>query len=273
MKTHVLEADPCAITDRQQTSWASGDFSQIARQLVRVSEDLCSAMDPHPADRVLDVACGSGNTCLIAARRFCEVTGIDFVPAQIECARRRAEAEHFQIDFQVQDAQALSFSNGSFDHVLSVFGVMFAPDQEKAAAEMLRVCRPGGKIGLANWMPEAFGGDFYKVHVKYMPPPAGLMPGGRWGTRAGLMNLFGSGIQSMTTSRLSFHMYFRTIEHMVEAFLTNFGPTSRAFAYVDEPDRERFRRDLRQMFERYNEATDGTAIVKCEYVQMVGIRS
>jgi len=272
MNTHIADADLSAITDRQKAAWAGGDFSQIARQLVPVSEDLCAAVDPHSGRRLLDVACGSGNTALIAARRYCEVSGIDFVPAHIEYARQRAAAEHAPVDFQVQDAQALDFPDARFDFVVSAFGVMFAPDQKKAAAEMVRVCRPGGKIGLANWTSDGFGGDFFITHARNMPPESGLVAAGRWGTEAGLKDLFGGGIASLETRRRTFRMYFRSLDHAVEAFRKNFGPTSRAFSLIEPRDQQRLQQDLWRMFEHYNRATDGTAVVECDYLQAVATR-
>lgn len=272
MDTHAAGLDLRELTDRQQAAWAEGDFSQIARQVIRASEELCVALDPRPRQRVLDVACGSGNAALTVARRDCDVTGIDFVPAQIERARQRAVAERCAVDFQVQDAQALTFPDATFDVVLSVFGVMMAPDRKKAAAEILRVCRPGGKIGLANPTPEGLGGDFFKVHATYLPPSECLLPAGRWGTEPGLRELFGTAIQSMATTRRSLYMYFRSIDHIVEAFRTHFGPTIRAFACVEPRDQERLRRDLRRVFERYNRAPDGTVVAEFEYLQAVAIR-
>jgi len=174
MTTNSSTPDYAHITEHQQKTWATGDFSEVARQVVSVSEDLCRAVDPHAGERVLDVACGSGNTALAVARRYCQVSGIDYVPALIERAKVRAGAEGTSIDFRVADAQALPFGEAAFDAVVSVFGVMFAPDQKKAASELIRVCRPGGRIGLACWMPEGIGGAFFGVHGRYLLPPLGL---------------------------------------------------------------------------------------------------
>src|SRR5690554_614112 len=177
------------ITARQKEVWATGDFHEIARQNVIMGEALCAALDPHGGDRVLDIACGSGTAALIAARRYCEVSGIDYVPALIERAKRRAAAEGFNVDFRVADAQALPFPDASFDVALSVYGVQFAPDQERAASEMLRVCRLGGRIGLATPIQKGWSGDFFATNAKYMPPPPGVQPPLRWGTEAGLNEL------------------------------------------------------------------------------------
>jgi ubiquinone/menaquinone biosynthesis C-methylase UbiE len=261
------------ITERQQATWATGDFNELARQLIPVSEDLCRAVDPPAGARVLDVACGSGNAALAAARRYCRVSGIDYVPALIERAGIRAAAEGTSVDFRVADAQALPFEDASFDAVMSVFGVMFAPDQERAARELLRVCRPGGRIGLASWTPEDFGGDFFRAHARYVAPPAGLKPAVRWGTEAGLAELLGPGARSITTERRTVFQYYHSMEHVVTVFRTYFGPTSRAFQLIDGAGQEGLRRDVEDVFVRYNRATDGTIAIESRYLQAIAIRA
>jgi ubiquinone/menaquinone biosynthesis C-methylase UbiE len=261
------------VTERQQATWATGDFNELARQVMSISEDLCRAIDPHAGERVLDVACGSGNAALAAARRYCQVSAIDFVPALIERAKARALAEGTNIDFRVADAQGLPFDDASFDVVLSVFGVMFAPDQEKAASELLRVCRPGGRIGLASWMPEGVGGDFFGAHARYVPPPPGLKPGVRWGTDAGLAELLGAGTRSIKTERRTSFQYYYSIEHGLSVFRTYFGPTNRAFQMIDAQSQERLRKDLEDVFARYNRATDGTVVLESQYLQAIAIRA
>lgn len=188
-----------AITARQKEVWDTGDFHEIARQNVVMAEALCAAVDPHGGHRMLDIACGSGTAALVAARRYCEVTGIDYVPTLIERAKRRAAVDGFDVDFRVADAQALPFQDASFDVVLSVYGVQFAPDQERAASEMLRVCRPGGRIGLATPIPKGWSGDFFATNAKYMPPPPGIKSPLRWGTEDGLDELLGAGTSSIET--------------------------------------------------------------------------
>ncbi len=165
-----------AIKERQQKTWTSGDYAMVGNLLVIMGERLCEAVDLRAGDKVLDVATGSGNTAISAARRFCEVTAIDYVPELIEQAKSRAQAERLEVSFEVGDAEHLSYADASFDVVLSTLGVMFAPDQEKAAGEMLRVCRPGGKIGLANWTPDGFIGDMFRTIGKHLPPPPGIKP-------------------------------------------------------------------------------------------------
>jgi SAM-dependent methyltransferase len=262
-----------AVTARQQEVWATGDFHEIARQNVVMAEALCATVDPHGGDRVLDVACGSGTAALVAARRYCEVAGIDYVPALIERARRRAAAEAFEIDFRVADAQALPFPDASFDVILSVYGVQFAPDQERAAAQMLRVCRPGGKIGLATPLPEGWSGDFFATNAKYMPPPPGVRPPLRWGTAAGLDELLGAGTRSIHSEERMALQYYRSVDHAVEVFLSYFGPAVRAASASGENAKESLRSDLHSVFSRYNRATDGTAVVENRYLLTVATRA
>jgi ubiquinone/menaquinone biosynthesis C-methylase UbiE len=260
------------ITEAQRQMWASGDFSVIARQVVPVSEALVQAVDPHPGQRVLDLACGSGNVALAAARRYCDVTGVDFVPALVERAKERAAAQGTRIQFEAGDAQALRYTDASFDAVLSVFGVMFAPDQERAAREVLRVCRPGGRIGLANWMPAGWGGDLLATHARYATPPAGVVPAVRWGTEEGLAALLGGAVSALTTERRTVFQYFFSIDHGVTTFRACFGPTSRAFETLDRAGQEAFRNDLGELFKKYNRATDGTVALECEYLQVIARR-
>jgi SAM-dependent methyltransferase len=267
-----VRPDYAAVTTRQQATWATGDFHQISRQIIPVSEALCEAADPRSRERVLDVACGSGNTALAAARRYCDGACIDYVPALIERARQRAVVEGVRVDFRVADAQALPFPDASFDVVVSVFGVLFAPDQEKAASELLRVCRPGGRIALANWMPEHFGKDFFAIHARYMPPPPGLRPPQRWGTGAGLKELLGAGTTSITSEKRSNRVYMRSIEHAVETFAAYFGPTGRALQTIDAHAGESLKKDLADLFRRYNVATDGTLVFDTQYLQTLAIR-
>lgn len=261
-----------SITARQQATWSEGDYHQIARQIMPVSESLCHAVDPRAGQRVLDVACGSGNASLVVARRHCEVTGIDYVPALLERAKARAAAEGTPIDFRVADAQALPFEDAGFDAVLSVFGVMFAPDQEKAASELLRVCRPGGKIGLSCWTPDGFGGEFFRTIAKYAPPPPGTKPPVRWGTDQGLKELLGKGTSSIRSEgRPTFH-YYRSVGQAVDLFRAYFGPVKRAFDQLDVKGQENLRRDMEAFFGRHNRATDGTVVVEGAYMESVLVR-
>ena len=261
-----------AITARQQQVWATGDFNVLAMTLMPVAEAVVAALNPHAGNRVLDVACGSGNAALVAARRFCEVTGIDFVPALVERARQRAAADGVLAEFREGDAQDLAFPNATFDVVVSTFGVMFAPNQEKAAAEILRVTKPGGRIGLANWMPTDFGGDLFQTIARYAPPPAGLKPPLRWGTEEGLRDLLGSGTKATRAERRTVTVYYRSIDHAIETFRTYFGPMSRAFQAIDAAAQQTLRSDVASLFDRYNRATDGTLAMECAYLQVIATR-
>lgn len=262
-----------AVTEGQQATWATGDFHMISRGIVPVSEALCAAVDPSAGQRVLDVACGSGNAAIAAARRYCEVTGIDYVPALIERARMRAAAEAVDIDFRVADAQALPFANASFDAALSVFGVMFAPDQGKAASELLRVVRPGAKIGLACWMPEDFGADFFGAHARHAPPPAGVASPLRWGTEAGIAELLGAAASAIRNEVRTTRIHHRSVHHAIEAFGRYFGPTRRALETLDDNGRRSLLGDIETVFRRYNVATDGTLALQVRYMQTIAIRA
>lgn len=273
MQTETPTTDYQTVTEVQQATWASGDFHEIARQNVVMAEALCEAADPHAGEPVLDVACGSGTAALVAARRYCEVTGIDYVPALIERARARAAAEALDVDFRVADAQALPFAEASFEVVLSVYGVQFAPDQEKAASELLRVCRPGGRIALASPMPEGWSGDFFATHGRYNPPPPGLESPLRWGTEKSLAELLGEGISSIESERGRALQYYRSVDHAVELFSTYFGPTIRAAEAAGADGQQRLRGGLEAVFQRYNRASDGTAVVENTYLLTVATRA
>jgi ubiquinone/menaquinone biosynthesis C-methylase UbiE len=258
------------IKSRQQKAWSTGNYAKVGTTLQIVGEGLCEAVDLRSGARVLDVAAGNGNATLAAARRFAEVTSTDYVPALLESGRNRAAAEGASVHFQEADAENLPFPDASFDVVLSTFGVMFTPDQEKAASELARVCKPGGKIGLANWTPEGFIGQMFKIIGKYVPPAAGLKPPSLWGTRARLDELFGSKGKVQTTSR-HFSFRYRSPEHFIEVFRTWYGPMNKTFAALDG-DRERqaaFGRDLLDLIERGNRSGDGTMVVPSEYLQVV----
>jgi SAM-dependent methyltransferase len=263
-----------AITARQQAVWATGDFHEVGRQTMPLSETLVSAVDPRAGQRVLDVACGSGNAALVAARRNCKVSGIDYVSALIERARRRAEADGLDIDFRVGDAQALPYPDAHFDVVLSTIGVMFAPDQERAASELLRVCRPGGTIGLVAWTPDHFGGDFFAAHGRHAPPPPGLAPPVLWGTDARLDELLGRGTVSIRSERRRADILFaHSVEHAVDIYATYFGPTITAGASMPAAEQQALRDDIAEVVRRYNRATGGTVVLEAEYLLTIAQRS
>lgn len=265
MKRKTGSVDFGHVTKRQQETWATGDFHEVARQNVCMAEALCEVVDPRATDRVLDVACGSGTAALVAARRYCEVAGVDYVPALIDRARARSSASGLEVDFRVADAQELPFDDDSFDTVLSVYGVQFAPDQERAAAEMLRVCRPGGTIGLATPIREGWSGDFFAVNARYSPPPPGVKTPLRWGTDGGLDELLGPGTRSIRSEERTALQYYRSVDHAVSVFLGFFGPTVRASERLDDPMRKQLLEDLRGVFEKFNREEDGTAVIENRY--------
>jgi SAM-dependent methyltransferase len=258
------------ITETQKRTWATGDFNQIGRQNVCMAEALCEAVDPRAGHRVLDVACGSGTAALIAARRYCEATGIDYVSELVERARMRASAEGLDAEFRIGDAQNLPFPDEHFHQVLSVYGVQFAPDQEAAAGEMLRVCRPGGRIGLATPFPEGWSGDFFAAIARHTPPPPGVNPPLRWGTESGLAELLGPGVRSIHSETRTALQYYRSVEHAADVFLTCFGPAVRA---ASKGSQESVRKDLATVFSRYNRATDGTAVIENTYMLTIAVRA
>jgi SAM-dependent methyltransferase len=270
MSTTTL--DFATITERQRGVWSAGDYGVIALSLMSASEALVQAVDPHAGERVLDVACGSGNTALVAARRYCEVSGIDYVPALLDRAARRAAAEGVQLDLHAGDAQAMPFEAARFDVVLSSFGVMFAPDQEAAAAEMLRVCRPGGRLGLASWTPEGEVGRFFEIVGRYAPPPAGLAAPTRWGSEEGVRELLGSGVQALQLQRRVATEHFRSVEHALDVFRNYFGPTRTTFEALDAKGQSALAADLLGLFRQNNRATDGTAAISLGYLEVVATR-
>jgi SAM-dependent methyltransferase len=274
MSTLVAPLDYRQITSRQRKAWSAGDFNRIARQLMPISEALVEAVDPRPGERVLDVACGSGNAALVAARRYCEVSGLDFAANLVERARERAAADGVEADFLVGDAQDMPFADASFDVVMSVMGVMFAPDQEKAASELLRVCRPGGRIGIAAWPPDGSIADFFQIHGKYGPArPDGLRPPFRWGTREGLEELLGARVRSIDLQTATLKMYYRSPEHYVEVLRRYFGPTIATLADLSDADRRRLEDDLLELTRANNLAGDGTLVDSADYVLAVVTRA
>lgn len=261
-----------ALKSRQQMTWAAGDYTIIGATLPMLSELLCEAVDLHAGQRVLDVATGSGNTALAAARRFCEVTGLDYVPALLEDGRKRASAEKLEVTFVEGDAEHLPFPDASFDTVLSTLGVMFAPNQEQAASELLRVCRSGGKIGLVNWSPDGSLGEMFRTIGKHVPPAPGLKPPMLWGTEERVRELFGNGIASLQVTKRSFFYRYRSIQHWMEVFGTYYGPIVKALQALDATGQHNLRRDLMDLWERYNRATDGTLVAPCDYLEVVAVR-
>lgn len=267
MTTMLAEPDYAAIKQRQQAVWAAGDYAVIGTTLQIVGERLCEAVDVRAGERVLDVAAGNGNATLAAARRFADVTSTDYVGALLERGRERAAADRLPVTFQEADAEALPFADGSFDAVLSTFGVMFTPNQERAAAEMSRVLRRGGRIGLANWTPDGFIGQLFKTIGRHVPPPAGVKPPPLWGTEARLAELFpGNRVQASTQM---FNFRYRSPAHWLEVFRTYYGPTNRAFAALDAEKQVALEADILELLERMNRGGRETLIVPSEYLEIV----
>jgi ubiquinone/menaquinone biosynthesis C-methylase UbiE len=264
--------DLTGVKNRQQAAWSSGDYAVIGTTLAITGEMLCEAVDLHAGQRVLDVAAGNGNATVAAARRWADVTSTDYVPALLELGRAKAEAERLRVTFQQADAEDLSFADGSFDVVLSVFGVMFTPNQEQAAAELVRVCRPGGKIGLVNWTPESFIGQVFRTIGKYIPPPAGVKSPALWGTEQRLRELFADDISQMTVTKRLFVFRYRSAEHWLQIFRTYYGPVLKAFAALDAEGQAGLARDLTDLLERFNTGGTETLTVPSEYLEVVATR-
>ena len=272
--TAVQAAQPApldlgALKTRQQGAWSSGDYAVVGTTLQIVGEELCEALDLRAGPKVLDVAAGNGNATLAAARRWCDVVSTDYVPSLLERGRLRAAADGLSIEFREEDAEALSFADASFDAVVSTFGVMFTPDQDKAAAELLRVCRSGGKIGLANWTPEGFIGQLFKTLGKYLPPPAGARSPALWGTRARIAEMFGPSAVAIKAVPRNFVFRYRSPEHFLDIFKSYYGPMLKAFAALDAASQQGLRNDLLALIGQMNRAEDGTMVVPSEYLEIV----
>lgn len=264
--------DYAAITARQQYVWSEGDFARIGVMAVIVGELLCEAVDVLPGERVLDVAAGSGNTALAAARRWAEVTASDFVPHLLETAARRAEAEGLPLVTKAADAQDLPFSEDSFDVVLSTFGAMFAPDQERTAAELARVCRPGGRIGMANWVPDGMVGEMFRATAGHVPPPPGLRPPSDWGRPERLEELFGATISELRVERRQLVFRWHSVESILEYFRTWFGPTKVAFESLDSDGQEALGNDLKNVWRKHNRA-ESAFVAPADYLEVVAVRA
>jgi ubiquinone/menaquinone biosynthesis C-methylase UbiE len=262
----VPAVDLAAVKARQQTMWSSGDFAVIGTTLQIVGESLCEAVDLEAGSHVLDVACGNGNAALAAARRWCKVTGVDYVPALLARAHERARADRLEVELLEGDAEALPFEDARFDAALSTYGVMFAPDHRRAARELLRVVRPGGRIGLANWTPEGFIGQFLKTVGAHVPPPAGVASPILWGKEAHLQELFPGTIMSVT--RKDFVFRYESAAHFIEVFKRFYGPTFMAFRALDAEKQSRLTDDLAALVGRFNRSKRA-CVVPGEYLEVV----
>jgi SAM-dependent methyltransferase len=267
--TSQVPADLSLVKTKQQAAWAAGDYAVIGTTLQIVGESLCEALDLRAGQRVLDVAAGNGNATLAAARRWCDVVSTDYVPALLERARARAGAEGLAVQFEQADAENLQYEDGAFDVVLSTFGVMFTPNQDQAAAELARVCKPGGKIGLANWTPTSLVGEMFKLIGRYIPPAAGMKSPALWGTEERLRELFGNRIAALQAPRRHFVFRYRSPRHWLDTFRTYYGPMHKAFAALDAGKQESLAEDLLGLAQRFNNATDGSLVAPSEYLEAV----
>lgn len=261
--------DLAALKTRQQAAWTSGYYAVVGTTLQIVGEELCEALDIRAGQKILDVAAGNGNVSLAAARRWADVTASDYVPALLERARERAHAERLPLSFHEADAESLPFADASFDVVVSTFGVMFTPDQDRAASELVRVCRRGGKIGLANWTPDGFIGQLFKTIGKYMPPPAGVRSPALWGTRARIGELFEPHATSIKSAQRNFLFRYRSPEHWLDVFKTYYGPLLKTFAALGPEAQLALRHDVITLLQKFNRAEDGTVVVPSEYLEIV----
>ncbi len=267
----VIEAarpDFAAIKQKQQATWASGDFAVVGTTLQIVGESLAEAVDIRAGERVLDVAAGNGNATLAAARRFADVMSTDYVPSLLDKGRERARAEGLAVQFETADVENLPFADASFDVVLSTYGCMFAPDHARTASEMMRVLRPGGRIGLANWTPGGFIGRLFKVIGAHLPPPAGLQSPALWGTRAHLSTLFPQA-SDIACKALMFNFRYRSAQHFVQVFRDYYGPTHKAFAALDATRAAALEADIVALLEEVNVGGPDSLVVPGEYLEVV----
>ncbi|HEU5296287.1 MAG TPA: class I SAM-dependent methyltransferase [Burkholderiaceae bacterium] len=258
-----------AIKSRQQAAWSSGDYAVVGTTLQIVGESLCEAMDLRAGCTVLDVAAGNGNASLAAARRWCQVTSTDYVGALLTRGRERAAAERLEIDFRIADVEALPFADGSFDAVVSTFGCMFAPNPRRTASEMLRACKSGGRIGMANWTPDGFIGQLFKAIGTHVKPPAGIESPALWGNKARIDELFGAQASAIDVTTRQFAFRYRSPEHWLEIFKTFYGPVLKAFAVLDEAAQSKLASDLMALVARFNRAHDGTMVAPADYLEIV----
>ena len=256
----------------QRAAWSSGDYAVVGTTLQIVGEELCEALDLRAGQKVLDVAAGNGNASLAAARRWCHVTATDYVPGLLARAGERAGADRLDVALREADAEALPFPDGAFDAVVSTFGVMFTPNQERAAAELIRVCAPGGKIGLASWTPDGFVGRLFRTIGRYVPPAAGLRSPALWGTRERIAELFRAYASSIEAKVRYFAFRYRSPEHWLDVFRTYYGPVLKAFAALDAAAQGALTGDLMALIDQLNRSGDSTMVVPGEYLEVVVAR-
>jgi len=266
--------DLAAARAAQQKTWSEGDFAMVAGQVEMVAEELVEAMGIVPDERVLDVACGSGNGALAAARRaWGNTVGVDFVPALLARGRERAAAERLDVEFVEGDAAELPFGDAAFDVTISIFGAMFVPEHERTAAELLRVTKPGGRIGMANWVPEGSVGKLFRTMAEHAPPPPGIRPPLLWGVEENLREYFGDGVGELRIERKRSRQVFRSVDHWLDFFRTYFGPTKVAFERVGPDGEAALEADLRGYLEEANTAGDRALVLEPEYVEVTATRA
>ena len=266
----AIETDFSAVKDRQRATWASADYAAVAACIVPMAEHLVESAGLRADDRVLDVAAGTGNAAIAAARCNCDVTALDYVDGLLAHGRQRAAAEGLPVEFVAGDAEALPFDDASFDAVLSCVGVMFTPDQERAAAELLRVCRPGGTIALANWSPTSFVGDLFRTVAAHVPPPAGVKPPGLWGTEDRVRELL-AGTEPRLRKR-EFVFKFSSAAAFADFFRDCYGPVHKAFAALDESGRAQLYADVVELAQRRDVESGPTVALPSEYLEVIATR-
>ncbi|CAN5904734.1 class I SAM-dependent methyltransferase [soil metagenome] len=273
MSDHSASANLSTAKHRQQKAWASGDYAVFGAALNIMSESLCEAAGLRPGERVLDVATGSGNAALAAARRYCKVTGADYVPALLEKGRERAAVEGLTVDFRVGDAEDLPFADSSFDVVISCVGAMFAPDQERVAAELIRVCRPGGRVCMANWVPGSYAGELGSLFGRYSPKVPGLLPPTLWGNEERLQELFGKSTEHINIISRTFVFRYPSVDYYLRILRDHLGPTRETFRALGREDQDELSREVEELVGRFNHSGDETIIVPSEYLEVVAFRS
>lgn len=274
MESAGTSSEMAALKTRLRATWIAGDFGQIAKAYTSDAEDFIDRLNLKPGTKVLDVACGTGNLALPAARAGAVVTGVDIAPNLVEQARENATREGLNVRFDEGDAEALPYDDASFDAVLTMFGAMFAPRPELVAAELKRVCRPGGSIVMANWTPGGFIGQMFKTMASHVTPPAGMPSPLMWGVEENVRERFGEGISKLETKlqNVRFRFPFSPAQ-VVEHFQEYYGPTQKAFGTLDETKQAALRKDLEQLWSSNNRATDGTTEVDSEYLEVIATRA
>ncbi len=260
-------ADFTAIKQKQQATWASGNYAVIGSTLQIVGETLCEALDLCAGETVIDIAAGNGNVSLAAARRYAKVTATDYVPELLAQTKKRAEADGLTIETREADAENLPFKDGTFDVGVSTFGIMFTPNPAKSASEVVRVVKKGGRIGMANWTPESYIGQLFKLIGKHVPPPAGVPYPALWGTEARLKELFPG--KQMSTAKRIFNFRYESPEHWLETFRTYYGPTYKAFGALNAEGQAALQSDILGLLTKLNRRNDGKLVVPSEYLEVI----